>query len=261
MNDLTNKAVHKAQDDTVLVKGYDVKPVQATATYDQENFPPSRLVANAVKPVQATQVAKILAAPCKRTNIFKDSSSEHDQKAVLIPQARLEYGFDLPLGNGRPSQEAICGDQGEAAMDPEGLNNQVQVKCEASIDFHEDYLRMVEGGLTCDGSISADDGACQARNWEVEVEDEYISYHSISNTITGGVGISGDIFPIFTDDIREEIEEAGELVAASQTHEDIEEELWDTSMVAEYGQEIFEFLRQQDVSFSFIYHQSITYLS
>jgi hypothetical protein len=43
---------------------------------------------------------------------------------------------------------------------------------------------------------------------------------------------------------RREIAEAAAFVHATRTEEDIEDERWDTSMVAEYGDEIFEYMRE-----------------
>lgn len=240
MNDLSNtsKAVGNAQDDIALVKGYEVKPVQLTAACDQENYPSLRS-ANPVKQIQI-HVTKNLAAPCKRTNIFKDLSSESEQKPGA-PQ--LEYDHNLPLGNGTSAEESVSGDQCKTVNNSEG----VVLKGQPSLDFHDSYLRMVQGGLTSDETISCSDGTDQSADSILAAENEYIEYYSVSNTISGGIGITGNVFPFFTDEIREEIEEAREVVEASKTKEDIEEEFWDTSMVAEYGNEIFEYMRDLDL--------------
>ncbi|KAM3422880.1 hypothetical protein BST61_g362 [Cercospora zeina] len=47
-----------------------------------------------------------------------------------------------------------------------------------------------------------------------------------------------------------EIVEAKEHVEATRTAEDIEDEQWDTSMVAEYGEEIFEYMREMETRMS-----------
>ncbi|PPJ57215.1 hypothetical protein CBER1_02839 [Cercospora berteroae] len=47
-----------------------------------------------------------------------------------------------------------------------------------------------------------------------------------------------------------EIVEAKDHVEATRTQEDIEDEQWDTSMVAEYGDEIFEYMREMETRMS-----------
>lgn len=48
--------------------------------------------------------------------------------------------------------------------------------------------------------------------------------------------------------MKKEIAAATELVESSRTQEEIEDEAWDTSMVAEYGDEIFAYMRELEVS-------------
>ncbi|KAK7730130.1 B-type cyclin [Botryosphaeria dothidea] len=88
--------------------------------------------------------------------------------------------------------------------------------------------------------------------WDEEDEeyydaDGYTGYttrslrHRADNT-TGGVTVV--LAPRFTARTRRELEEAAMYVEATKTPEDIEDEAWDTSMVAEYGDEIFDYMRQ-----------------
>ncbi|KAH7041972.1 cyclin-like protein [Macrophomina phaseolina] len=63
----------------------------------------------------------------------------------------------------------------------------------------------------------------------------------VDNT-TGGATVV--LAPRFTARTRRELEEAAVYVEATKTPEDIEDEAWDTSMVAEYGDEIFDYMRQ-----------------
>jgi G2/mitotic-specific cyclin 3/4 len=54
--------------------------------------------------------------------------------------------------------------------------------------------------------------------------------------------------PKFTKQTIREIEEARKIVESTRSPDDIEEEAWDISMVAEYGDEIFEYMREMEVS-------------
>jgi hypothetical protein len=80
-------------------------------------------------------------------------------------------------------------------------------------------------------------------------DDGYVtarSYRSRSENTTGGA--TTVLFPKYNQKARREIALAKQLVESSRTSEDIEDELWDTSMVAEYGDEIFQYMREMEVS-------------
>lgn len=89
--------------------------------------------------------------------------------------------------------------------------------------------------------------------WEEEeetpVEEEgYVtarSFRSKGENTTGGH--TTVLFPQINQRIRKEIRAATEFVEATRNPEEVEDELYDTSMVAEYGEEIFEYMREQEV--------------
>jgi hypothetical protein len=98
--------------------------------------------------------------------------------------------------------------------------------------------------------------------WEEDEEEEIYdeqgyttahSYRSRGDNTTGGA--TTVLFPKITNKIKKELEAAKELVESQRTQEEIEDEAWDTSMVAEYGDEIFSYMRELEVrllfSFSF----------
>ncbi|OJZ85680.1 hypothetical protein ASPFODRAFT_61090 [Aspergillus luchuensis CBS 106.47] len=83
---------------------------------------------------------------------------------------------------------------------------------------------------------------------EHEEEDGYItarSYRSRGENTTGGA--TTVLFPKFTQQVRRELALAEQVVEATRTEEDIEDEWYDTSMVAEYSEEIFEYMREQEI--------------
>ena len=77
---------------------------------------------------------------------------------------------------------------------------------------------------------------------EFDYEDGYTTARSL-----GMYNSTGDfttvLAPKYTDKIKAEIQAAKMHVEATRPAEDIEDEQWDTSMVAEYGDEIFEYMR------------------
>jgi G2/mitotic-specific cyclin 3/4 len=66
------------------------------------------------------------------------------------------------------------------------------------------------------------------------------SLRSRGDNTTGGVTLV--LAPRITTKSKRELEAARLFVEANKTQEDIEDEQWDTSMVAEYGDEIFEYM-------------------
>lgn len=90
--------------------------------------------------------------------------------------------------------------------------------------------------------------------WEEEDEEIYDeqgyttahSYRSRGDNTTGGA--TTVLLPKITHKVRKEIAEAKELVERMRTPEEIDDEAWDTSMVAEYGEEIFSYMRELEVS-------------
>ncbi|KAG6000534.1 hypothetical protein E4U21_005351 [Claviceps maximensis] len=78
-------------------------------------------------------------------------------------------------------------------------------------------------------------------------DQAYTTAHSFrsQNMTTGGV--TTILAPAITTKIQRELEEAKLEVEHSRSTDDIEEELWDVSMVAEYGEEIFEYMRELEI--------------
>ncbi|KAL4753250.1 hypothetical protein BDW72DRAFT_36434 [Aspergillus terricola var. indicus] len=83
---------------------------------------------------------------------------------------------------------------------------------------------------------------------ENEEDDGYItarSYRSRSENTTGGATTL--LFPRYNQQVKRELALAKQIVEATRTVEDIEDDYCDTSMVAEYSEEIFEYMREQEI--------------
>lgn len=92
--------------------------------------------------------------------------------------------------------------------------------------------------------------------WDEDEEEEYYdadgyttarSLRSRGDNTTGGVTLV--LAPRVTAKSQRELEAAKLFVDAHKTAEDIEDEQWDTSMVAEYGEEIFEYMHELEVCY------------
>lgn len=91
--------------------------------------------------------------------------------------------------------------------------------------------------------------------WDEEEEEEYYdadgyttarSLRSRGDNTTSGMTIV--LAPRVTAKVERELAAAKQFVDATKTPEDVEDEAWDTSMVAEYGDEIFQYMRDLEVS-------------
>ncbi|KAK2745436.1 hypothetical protein FQN57_003779 [Myotisia sp. PD_48] len=89
--------------------------------------------------------------------------------------------------------------------------------------------------------------------WEDEDEEHYEeegyvtarSYRSRSDNTTGATTMV--LFPKATQETRRELAFAKRIVNATTSPDEFEEECWDTTMVAEYGDEIFEYMRELEL--------------
>lgn len=90
-----------------------------------------------------------------------------------------------------------------------------------------------------------------------ESEDEDTRGYPFRTDNTTG-GTTTVIYPRATAAMRREILQAQTFVEANQTEEEIEEDFYDSSMVAEYSTEIFQYLRSKEASFCFYVSISLT---
>lgn len=93
--------------------------------------------------------------------------------------------------------------------------------------------------------------------WDEDDEQEYEvegyttahSYRSHGDNTT--VGATTLVAPKMTSMVEKELQMAKEIVQESLTEEEIEDEAWDISMVAEYAEEIVEYMRDLEVCLAF----------
>jgi G2/mitotic-specific cyclin 3/4 len=89
--------------------------------------------------------------------------------------------------------------------------------------------------------------------WDEEEDEVYDdqgyttahSYRSHGDNTTGG--ITTMLAPKVTAKVRRELDVAKAIVEENRSPDELEEETWDVSMVAEYGDEIFEYMRELEV--------------
>lgn len=91
--------------------------------------------------------------------------------------------------------------------------------------------------------------------WDEEDDEEFYdaegyttarSFRSKGENTTGGMTIV--LAPKVTARVERELVAARVFVESTRTEDDIDDEAWDTTMVAEYGEEIFQYMRELEVS-------------
>ena len=159
-----------------------------------------------------------------------------------------------------PSENVILSDTAYAVAEVQILDS--------TSEAYEPFLRLEQEQATQEAAkLTQDAGDRQLRQlpalplvsepeeyWEEEEEEVYDdqgyttahSYRSRGDNTTGGA--TTVLFPKITNKAKRELEAAKEIVEGGRTSEEIEDELWDTSMVAEYGDEIFAYMRELEVS-------------
>ena len=89
--------------------------------------------------------------------------------------------------------------------------------------------------------------------WEEDVgenydEEGYVTARSFKSRTDSTTGNATTVlFPKITHKTRMEIAAAKDMIEGSKTVEEIEDEAWDTTMVAEYGEEIFGYMKDLEV--------------
>ncbi|MCJ1464382.1 hypothetical protein MMC07_002995 [Pseudocyphellaria aurata] len=79
-------------------------------------------------------------------------------------------------------------------------------------------------------------------------EDGYVtarSYKSRGDNTTNGA--TTVVFPKMNQKVKRELAAAKDLIESTRTNEDIDDESWDTTMVAEYGEEIFQYMKDLEI--------------
>jgi G2/mitotic-specific cyclin 3/4 len=146
---------------------------------------------------------------------------------------------------------------------PEKLSNQIEErKQKAAEDLRRENQQAEELAILIRQEIDRQDRQLPApplvsepeEYWEEEEEEELYdeqgyttahSYRSRGDNTTGGA--TTVLFPKVTNKVKKELAMAKDIVENSRTAEEIEDEAWDTSMVAEYGEEIFQYMRELEV--------------
>lgn len=209
---------------------------------------------------QATDLRKTLS---KKSMVFKeprpDSIPETSVAALLSAHDLSAQPSSFPNKDRAPTlSQQVIAIQKEilpvisgivVAEKPKESLAEVEDKYEY-LDALEEQARVLEqernDELAKTGSLATLE---QEEYWDEEEDEEYYdadgyttarSLRSRGDNTTGGVTLV--LAPRITAKTQRELEAARIFVEANRSSEDVEDEQWDTSMVAEYGDEIFEYM-------------------
>jgi hypothetical protein len=206
---------------------------------------------------QATNVRKILSK--KSTAVFKEPHSDPAIDTALAPVPSRQPLASQPASFSQvdrasaPAQEPaatipntafIIEEKGYFDTQHATTHVEPEEKYEY-LDALEEQARVIEQERNEEIAKSLD----REEYWDEEEEEEYYdvdgyttarSLRSRGDNTTGGVTLV--LAPRVTAKTQRELDAARLFVEANRTAEDVEDEQWDTSMVAEYGDEIFEYM-------------------
>lgn len=237
------------------------RPAQrpATSVSSKENASKDVTEVASVAPKQVSIDTKQSTTNVRKT-LSKKSSTAVFQEApsnATIDTAVAPVTSQQPLpaqSSSFPNVDRASAQSGQSATIPEEeekteTNNKAEDRYEY-LDALEEQARALEQErneeLAKSNGLS---GLEQEEYWDEEEEETYYdadgyttarSLRSRGDNTTGGVTLI--LAPRITAKTQRELEAARVFVEANRTTEDVEDEQWDTSMVAEYGEEIFEYM-------------------
>lgn len=190
--------------------------------------------------------------------IDDDAAQSRYEDAVETLLADEDFVYEAYRTSSALHSEALAGERsitdvapiGRHITQPQGV---MRVKEAPAAQVHVEP----EAGM---GSGAGSEPEDNWDNWDEEDEEELYdeagyttahSYRSLGGGLSGANTTGGAttvLIPKFTHKIRRELDAARVIVEAKQTQEEMDEDMWDISMVAEYGDEIFEYMKELEVS-------------
>jgi len=200
--------------------------------------------------VPTRQPLKPAVEPAQNTNQHAHKSLVQEPAAPLLPSVKpvqrkpLEQAESLT----RIKEESVASVHLETGYT--GAHVEVKVEKRERVDALEEQARLLEQQHNDEFAKShALALVDQEEYWDEDEEEEFFdadgyttarSLRSRGDNTTGGVTLV--LAPRVTAKSKRELEAAAQWVEANRSPEDVEDELWDTSMVAEYGEEIYEYM-------------------
>lgn len=168
--------------------------------------------------------------------------------AIPTASAPIDMPVRLSAGSIVPSQPAMFRELDDNQPYHVAINTQTEQQLLLALEQQAQAMEAERGASlatsheTARGSLGyyeaeedasySEDGIADGHDFKTKAESDAASVVAL---------------PTYTTKIRQEIELARHIVEDSRTAEDIEDETWDTSMVAEYSEEIFSYMKELEV--------------
>jgi hypothetical protein len=207
---------------------------------------PKHVTVDASQPT--ADIRKVLSKKSS-TAVFKEPQSQPLSETTLanVParQSLPTQPSSFPNVDRAPAQSqqaATIPEEEEKTESKNGADERYEY-----LDALEEQARVLEQERN--EELAKVNGLEQEEYWDEEEDEEYYdadgyttarSLRSRGDNTTGGVTLV--LAPRVTKKTERELEAAKIFVEANRSAEDVEDEQWDTSMVAEYGDEIFEYM-------------------
>ncbi|KAI4275154.1 MAG: hypothetical protein L6R38_005940 [Xanthoria sp. 2 TBL-2021] len=173
------------------------------------------------------------AAPLRSDGIYIDNHGEvrqyifHDDTEATEDQGGLPSEKHTTFAETIEQRSPIGLDRIPDVQHDQPLTEEVAEHKLAPASEPEEYWDEEEGNYEEEGYVTA-------RSFKSRGE----------NTTNGGTTV---LFPKVNQKIKREFAAAKQLIESTRTAEEIDDETWDTSMVAEYGEEIFGYMRDLEI--------------
>ncbi|RKF63304.1 G2/mitotic-specific cyclin S13-6 [Erysiphe neolycopersici] len=159
--------------------------------------------------------------PSKKNPDSRDTVEEHYVKQV-VPSNEVFH-----TARKKQSEETICVEMNQIDSDGDLVQDQVDLPCLPSLMSESESEDEEEESYYDQGHLTVN------------------SYRSCGDNTTNGVTTT--LYPKVTNKVKQELESAKKFTEEARTIEDIGDEIWDTSMVAEYSDEIFAYMRELEI--------------
>ncbi|KAI5368006.1 Putative cyclin domain-containing protein [Septoria linicola] len=216
------------------------------------NMQVAAAIAATAKSTEAYEPPQKKVAPKKSTKVLRD---------VVVPAAQPELDSRISTTAHLPAESGaqLPGPNVYAAQHQEVRTTEtVPLRDDSAIGFRPQVHPVVPVVAPQQQASSHIDSATGYTS-STPVLDQYDEYDDedqdyMTARSFGASDPTQDLTTIFnpqhTKKVAVEIAEAEVHVAATRTEDDIEDEKWDTSMVAEYGDEIFDYMREMEARMS-----------
>lgn len=208
---------------------------------------PSTTMPNKPTGTQASVMAARKIIPKKSAPVLRDSEIAATAETGIDETDSISETISSDVDSKDPIPAGV--DLDSVSDEEVGVPGPVQPP-QSAVIMNAQVLRHLE--QESDEAVALNQSLITVNDDEYDEEEEEFydqGYTSVKGAMTENTtgGATVVLCPRYTSKALQEIEEAKKVVESSRTPEDIEDDQWDTSMVAEYGDEIFEYMRQLEV--------------